>query len=419
MRRRSAVGALLLLALSLALGVALWRTRVRSGHSGDLEALRRRGVLRVGTSGDYAPFTLAQGPEITGLDAELATRAARDLGVRVEFVRFSWGNLLADLKAGRFDIGASGITLRPERALAARCTRPYATSSAVLLAPREVAQRMPDPAAFDRSDVRIAVNRGGYLERVAHRFFPHATILPTDDNRRLLDPVLGNGADAALSDSAEARGLAHPELVRLGPLTRDHKGLLVGERAPELADWLDDWLRARELDGFVSALRRKHLGDESATADMTVEAIVADVGLRMGLMPLVAAAKARKALPIEDRSQEARVLERIAATATRYAISPTDTRTLYDVLIRASKEVQRASSASAAASADVGPALDDLRDAIRRIDEHLMHSLRDAVEAGSTANFPALLQNSDLGDVSASTRADMAAALAKFTHAPH
>jgi len=403
MRRRSAVGALLLLALSLALGVALWRTRVRSGHSGDLEALRRRGVLRVGTSGDYAPFTLAQGPEITGLDAELATRAARDLGVRVEFVRFSWGNLLADLKAGRFDIGASGITLRPERALA----------------PREVAQRMPDPAAFDRSDVRIAVNRGGYLERVAHRFFPHATILPTDDNRRLLDPVLGNGADAALSDSAEARGLAHPELVRLGPLTRDHKGLLVGERAPELADWLDDWLRARELDGFVSALRRKHLGDESATADMTVEAIVADVGLRMGLMPLVAAAKARKALPIEDRSQEARVLERIAATATRYAISPTDTRTLYDVLIRASKEVQRASSASAAASADVGPALDDLRDAIRRIDEHLMHSLRDAVEAGSTANFPALLQNSDLGDVSASTRADMAAALAKFTHAPH
>jgi cyclohexadienyl dehydratase len=415
MIRRSALAALLLIAFSLALGAALWRMRGSDAHSGDLDALRRRGVLRVGTSADYGPFSQAQGAEIVGFDAELAARAAQDLGVRVEFVRFSWRDLLADLKAGRFDVGASGITLRAERALAARFTRPYATSSAILLARREAVERMAEPAAFDRADVRIAVNRGGHLERVARRFFPHATILPLDDNHRLLDPVLAESADAALSDSAEARGMGRPELVRLGPLTRDHKGLLVSAKAPELAAWLDDWLRARERDGFVSALRTKYLGDESSAADMVSEAIVADVELRSGLMPLVAAAKARKGLPIEDRVQEARVLERVAANATSYGISPADTRALYDVLIRASKEVQRASSTTVEASAGPGPGLDDLREVIRRIDEHLMRSLRDAIEARSRANFPALLQTADLEGVSAGTRADIAASLAKFT----
>lgn len=412
MSRRSALGALLLVALSLALGAALWRMRKSEKPAGDLDALRRRGVLRVGTSGDYSPFSVTRGAETVGFDAELMARAGRDLGVRVEFVHFAWRDLVADLKAGRFDVGASGITVRAERALAGRFTRPYATSSAVLLARRQTTERMTEPAAFDRQDVRIAVNRGGHLERVAHRLFAHATILPLDDNRRLLDPVLTDGADAALSDSAEALELDHPELVRLGPLTRDHKALLAGAGALELAAWLDDWLRARERDGFVAELRKKHLHDDKSGAQMAAEAVVADVALRSGFMPLVAAAKARKGLPVEDRAQEARVLERVAKQAASAGISPEDTRALYGVLIRASKEIQRASTW--AGEAAPSPTLDELRDAIRRVDEHLMHSLHDAVEARSNADFAALLQTADLGAIGEGTRADIAAALAKY-----
>lgn len=418
--RRRAVGALLVVAVSLSLFAGFRAARRSGADPGDLDAVRRRGVLRVGTSGDYAPFSLAEGGRTDGLDVELLSRAARDLGVRIEFVHFSWPDLLRDLKTERFDVGASGITLRAERALGARFTRPYATTSAVLLAHREAVERLKEPMAFDRADVRITVNRGGHLERVARRLFSHATLLPLDDNRALLDPVLAAKADAALSDSAEAHRLGHPELLRLGPLTRDHKALLVSARAPALAAWLDEWLRAREKDGFVAALRKRHLGDESSATDMAAEAAVADVDLRTALMPLVAAAKARKGLAIEDRDQEARVLERVAHGATTAGIPVADTRALYELLMRASKEVQRASSTTPESAVTAGPApeLDELRDAIRRVDEHLLHSLRDVQQAHARPDFPALVQAIDIGGLGAGTRAEIGASLARFAAAP-
>ena len=53
-----------------------------------LSAVRKRGVLRVGATGDYKPMSfreLATG-KYWGFDAELAEDLARDLGVKLEYV---------------------------------------------------------------------------------------------------------------------------------------------------------------------------------------------------------------------------------------------------------------------------------------------------------------------------------------------
>jgi cyclohexadienyl dehydratase len=76
--------------------------------------------VRIGSSGDYPPFSEALGDEdapfeTRGLDAALATRWAEARGIEIEWVRFQWPNLLNDLAAGRFDVAMSGVTVRPER----------------------------------------------------------------------------------------------------------------------------------------------------------------------------------------------------------------------------------------------------------------------------------------------------------------
>ena len=72
--------------------------------------------LRVGTSGDYAPFSLAEeGGPASGFDVTLARSYAKERGVEVEFVRFRWPELVRDLEAGRFDVAMSGITVAPRR----------------------------------------------------------------------------------------------------------------------------------------------------------------------------------------------------------------------------------------------------------------------------------------------------------------
>src|SRR3989442_7608841 len=90
--------------------------------------------LRVGTSGDYPPFSLARDDRLEGLDVEVARRFARDSGRRLELVRFRWPELTRDLAAGRFDLAMGRVTLRPERAVAGVFTRPVAAAGAVVLA---------------------------------------------------------------------------------------------------------------------------------------------------------------------------------------------------------------------------------------------------------------------------------------------
>ena len=70
-------------------------------------------MLRVGTSGDYAPFSL----DGRGFDVDVADALAKHLGMRVEWVHFRWPELRSMIDAGRFDVAMSGVTWRPDRAV--------------------------------------------------------------------------------------------------------------------------------------------------------------------------------------------------------------------------------------------------------------------------------------------------------------
>jgi len=73
-------------------------------------------ALRVGTSGDYAPFSFhAPSGELTGFDVVVAQRLGHDLGRSVEFVPFQWPDLTGRLRTGAFDVAMSGVTVRADR----------------------------------------------------------------------------------------------------------------------------------------------------------------------------------------------------------------------------------------------------------------------------------------------------------------
>ena len=105
-----------------------------------LDRIRGAGVLRVGTTGDYAPFSLRR-PDGTyeGADVEMARDLAERLGVAVAFVSTVWADLLDHLLADRFDIAMGGVTVTVPRAEKAFFSIPtlvedaeYAVEAAVL-----------------------------------------------------------------------------------------------------------------------------------------------------------------------------------------------------------------------------------------------------------------------------------------------
>src|SRR5262249_2391612 len=192
--------------------------------------------------GNYPPWSTWKDDHaedfVGALLGAFAAEQRRDLA----WTRFRWPDLASDLRAGRFGLAADGITVRPERSVAGRFTVPIARGGAVLLsrrsagAPASTGAPLAALRALDRPELRVAVNRGGHLEKVARSLLQRAQILPIAENADVPE-ALGRGeVDAAMTNTFEAprwaQGLEGVEPI--GPLTRDVVALYVRSDQAEL-----------------------------------------------------------------------------------------------------------------------------------------------------------------------------------------
>ena len=231
------------------------RVALRRTGPATLAGLRRVRLLRVGTTGDYAPFSSDAGGVLRGLDIGLAQELAVALGLQPVFVPTSWPGLMADLRAHRFDVAISGITATAERAREASFSLPYLEDGKTAIARRADATRFSSLVAIDQPGVRVIVNPGGTNERFVRERLRRAEIVLHPDNRTIFTALAEGWADVMLTDGIEVR-LQTRRDPRLGgtlaePLTRAGKVLLL----PREADWraaVDVWLRPLVAAGAVA-----------------------------------------------------------------------------------------------------------------------------------------------------------------------
>ncbi|MCW5890812.1 MAG: transporter substrate-binding domain-containing protein [bacterium] len=365
--------------------------------------------LRVGSSGDYPPFSLrAPGGELTGFDVAVAEAFTRARGRRLELVPFRWPDLSAALARGDFAVAMSGVTIRPERLWQGRFTDAVVRTAAVLLL-RRTAPRTP----------AVAVNRGGHLERVARATLPDVRLVVVDDNRALGMLLRDGRVDGIVTDELEAAALA-PELAGVpleAPrvLARDRKAYWLPPDAAALADELDTWLRAAEQGGTLPALRARFgLPDDAAMPAATAHACDL-VGRRMMLMPAIAAAKQAAGRPIVDPAREAVVLARAEQAAVRLGLAPAPYVALTRALVGAAVAAQQAVVVPRGAAATAAlPDLETLRLALDRIDAALAPALAEAVPLETTV---AVLSGRLVEDAGGTLDASAARALARALRA--
>ena len=376
-------------------------------------------VLRVGSSGDYAPFSVRDEVGWEGFDVEVARRFAHDTGRKIELVEFRWPALELDLTANRFDVAMSGVTMRPWRARVGSFTRPIARVGAVVLARPGIGTTL---AELDTDGRRIGVNQGGYLERVARRLFRHAQVDPVEHNRRLADLLRRGMVDALVSDELEGPIFLRvvPDAVVIGPLTNDRKAYLA--RDPALAEELDAWLRAREIDGSLASFRGRMLGRQwgvpHGAAASDLDALLAQIELRLAFMPGVALAKEQRGLPTADPAQEAEVVARARERAALLHVAPDRIAALFDALIAAARHVQNDFRAMPATARPVVETMDleqDARPALARISATIVARAADVAHGRpeGARPTPAVLADAlDASLASADDRLAIAAAVA-------
>ena len=132
-----------------------------------LQMILDRGVLRVGTTMDTPVFSMrdpATG-KLHGLDMDVLETLNTSLGVKLEYVKMTFGSMLADLAADKFDIAMSGMGRTLDRARVATFSKPYMRYGKLLLIRSTDQGRFKTLADLDHPGLKIAYNMGGLNDR--------------------------------------------------------------------------------------------------------------------------------------------------------------------------------------------------------------------------------------------------------------
>lgn len=230
-----------------------------------LDTIQERGVLRVGTTGDYKPLSYYNKDtnQYEGIEIDLANSLAQALGVQVEFVPTTWPTLMEDTLNDKFDVAMSGITKTAARQRVAYLSDGYITFGKTALMRKADAGKYPSLEAMNRPEVRVGVNPGGTNEKFVRQYLPNATVTVHDKNAEIPGLVADGTFDIMITDSLEAIRYSHENEVLGTPLldnlfTKNQFGVLM-KRDEALLHFVNAWLAQQELEGNIDKVEQAHL----------------------------------------------------------------------------------------------------------------------------------------------------------------
>ena len=228
-----------------------------------LDDIQEKGVLTVGTTGDYKPFTYFDGKAYSGYDIDVAKHLGKQLGVEVRFVQTTWKTLVPNLQAGQYDIAMGGITRRMSRQLAAEQSQGYMTFGKVFLVANGKEAQYDTLQEVNVPSVKVGVNIGGTNEKFAEQFLTKATIVKYENNLDVPKAVSDGTVDVMVTETPEA--LYYQTIDKSlqavreeNPFTKSQFGYLMPTGEQRLLNTVNFIMDEMKLKGVDETLMKKN-----------------------------------------------------------------------------------------------------------------------------------------------------------------
>ncbi len=161
------------------IGVIALSSTMVTANASTLDDILARGELKVGISGDFAPYsTVDASNNWSGIDPDLAKLIADALGVKLAIVQTEGPNRLPYLLSGKVDIVISVLGITLDRAKQIAFSKPYSVIEVGIFAPKD----KKIVAVGDLVGQRIAVQRDASHAQLVNKIAPQGAKVLTFDN---------------------------------------------------------------------------------------------------------------------------------------------------------------------------------------------------------------------------------------------
>lgn len=212
------------------------------------------------TEAGFAPYEFYEGEKIVGVDVEIAQKIADKVGKELEIKDTDFDSIINEVKTGKADFGAAGLSITEERLEEVDFSVEYATSKQVIV----VKSGSDIKGSDDIKGKKVAVQLGTVADLVISDEYPDVELVQHKKYLLAVEDLLAGKVDAIVLDSLPAEEIVNKnsELAILDEeLFTDKYGIAVQKGNTELLNTINEVLEQLMNEGKIEEYTIKYLGE--------------------------------------------------------------------------------------------------------------------------------------------------------------
>lgn len=212
------------------------------------------------TEAGFAPYEFYEGEEIVGVDVEIAKKIAEKTGKELEIKDTDFDSLINEVKTGKADFAAAGLSITPERLEEVDFSVEYAVSKQVIIVKKDNDAETIE----DFNGKKVAVQLGTVADLVLSDENPEIELVQHKKYLLAVEDLKADKVDAIVLDSLPAEEIINknPDFKILEKeLLTDKYGIAVQKGNTELLNDINAVLKELMDNGKIQEYTVKYLGE--------------------------------------------------------------------------------------------------------------------------------------------------------------
>lgn len=218
---------------------------------------KRDDTLIMVTEAGFAPYEYYDDGEIVGVDIDIAREIAKEMGKELVVKDVAFDSIINEVKTGKADFGAAGISYTDERAKQVDFSINYSTSNQVVVVKN--GSNIRDVNNIDGK--KIAVQLGSVADTYVTSNFKNSEIVREKKYLAAIQDLKDGKADAVVMDELPAREMVKNNddiKILSGNLASDSYGMIVKKGNKKLLNAINKVLNKLKEDGSIDGYVINH-----------------------------------------------------------------------------------------------------------------------------------------------------------------